>query len=261
MLLRLKLVIWTMIVWTTLCGAFAAASKAADDADAEPVQSIEIDSGITAGIPFSPLQLDGYLNVLFAPGGDLDKSGLRLQVGSEGGTFIQGRTEAQANFLLGYSFASGDNSLTLMSGVGSTHFTAHRVRNVILDWASTAELDTKPTQSTMLSAQASYSTALNEYYSQLDVGYAVTKDLYLSPLVAFLGDDRFQRGRIGGEFSGIKFGSADLGLNAGYLEDLGKPSDEAKAIWADLDSDTRHMRDHDGVVNGAFVGADVSVRY
>jgi hypothetical protein len=112
----------------------------------------------------------------------------------------------------------------------------------------------------MLSAQASYSTALNEYYSQLDVGYAVTKDLYLSPLVAFLGDDRFQQGRVGGEFSGIKFGSAELGLNAGYLEDQGKPSDEAKAIWADLDSDTRRMRDHDSVVNGAFVGADVSVR-
>ena len=197
--------------------------------------------------PFSPIQLDGYLNVLFAPGGDLDKSGLRLQVGGQGGTFIQGPTEAQANFLLGYSFASGDNSLTLMSGVGvqSTHFTGHRVRNVNLEWASSAELDTKPTQSTTLTAQASYSTALNEYYSQLDAGYAVAKDLYLGPFVAFVGDDRFQQGRVGAKFFGIKFGSAELGLNAGYLEDLGKPSD----------------RDHDSVVNGAFVGADVSVRY
>ena len=75
-----------------------------------------------------------------------------------------------------------------MSGIGvqGSHVTAHRVRNVTLDWASSAELDTKPTQSTTLNAQASYSTALNEYYSQLDMGYAIAKDLYAGPLLAFL---------------------------------------------------------------------------
>ena len=150
-----------------------------------------------------------------------------------------------------------------MSGIGvqGSHVTAHRVRNVTLDWASSAELDTKPTQSTTLNAQASYSTALNEYYSQLDMGYAIAKDLYAGPLLAFLGDDRFEQGRVGGKFSGIKFGSAELGLDAGYLEDLGKSFDEDKAIRADLDSEIRHMKDHDSVVSGAFVGADVSVRY
>ena len=93
--------------------------------------------------------------------------------------------KSQGNLLLGYSFVSGDKSLTLMSGIGvqGSHFTAHRVRNVTLDWASSAELDTKPTQSTTLNAQASYSTALNEYYSQLDMGYAIAKDLYAGPLL------------------------------------------------------------------------------
>jgi Cellulose biosynthesis protein BcsS len=85
--------------------------------------------------------------------------------------------------------------------------------------------------------------------------------MYLGPLVAFLGDDRFTQGRVGANFSGIKLGSAELSLNAGYLEDLGTPSDEATEIPA-LDSHTPHMRDRDDdVVNGGFVGAGVSVRY
>ena len=270
---RLRLTIWIVFVWTTLGGGFIAAnpavSKAADDEDTEPTQAVEVDSGITTGIPFSPLQFDGYLDVLFAPSGDLDKSGFRLQVGGEGGDYIQGPTEARASFLLGYSFESGDNSLTLMNGVGvqvqdsqfGVRDRAHRLENVSPDWASSAEADTKPTQSTTLNVQASYSTALNEYYSQVDMGYAVAQDMYFGPLVAFLGDDRFQQGRVGGDFSGIKLGSAELGFNAGYLEDLGKSADEPKLIRVGLDSDARHMRDRGDEVNGEFVGADVSVRY
>jgi hypothetical protein len=271
MLRCLRLTIWIAFVWTTLGGGFVAAnpavSKAADDEDTQPPQAVEVDSGITAGIPFSPLQLDGYFDVMFAPSGDLDKSGFRLQVGGEGGDYIQGPTEAQGSLLLGYSLESGDNSLTLMSGVGvqnsqfNTHDHAHRSRNVSLAWASSAELDTKPTQSTTLNAQADYSTALNEYYSQLDMGYAVAKDMYFGPLVAFLGDDRFTQARIGGAFSGVQLGSATLGFNAGYLEDLGRPSDADKVIRTRSDIDARHTSDRDDEVNGGFIGADVSVRY
>ena len=35
---------------------------------------------------------------------------------------------------------------------------------------------------------------LNEYYSQLDMGYTIAKDLYAGPPFAFLGDDRFEQG-------------------------------------------------------------------
>ena len=272
MLQRLRLTIWIVFVWTTLGGGFIAAnpavSKAADDEDTEPTQAVEVDSGITKGIPFSPLQLDGYLDVLFAPSGDLDKSGFRLQVEGQGGDYNPGPTEAQGNLLLGYSLESGDNSLTLMSGVGvqDSQFSVRdgarqRVQNVSLEWASSAELDIKPTQNTTLNAQVNYSTALNEYFSQMTVGYALGNDMYLGPLVAFLGDDRFTQAHVGADFSGVKLGSATLGLNAGYLYDLGRPSDADKLIPTRSDIDTRHTRDGDNEVNGGFMGADLSVRY
>jgi hypothetical protein len=272
MLLRLQPTIWIVFVWMMLGGRAFAADPAASttDDDTEPVQTIEVDSGITADSPFSPNQLYGYLDILFAPGGDLDKSGFRLRVGSEGGTEapVSG-LNTQASFLLGYSFESETHSLLLMSGVDvqNSQFNAvgraNRVGGTAFGWKGLAQLDTKPTQSTMLNAQASYSTAFNEYYIELETGYAIAKETYLGPMVAFLGDDYFAQGRLGGDLSGIKLGPAEFTFHAGYLQDFfGNTSvDEGKVIRVRLNSETDNPRDPDDEGLGMFAGTDVSVRY
>jgi hypothetical protein len=267
-MLRFKLTVLIVSLWTALGGTALAADLAAGNAadEATPVQWIAIDSGITAISPLSPYRLDGYIDALIAPAGDLDKSGFRLQVGSEDWSYraIQNHQESfglhkEASLLMGYALDRESYSLCIMAGPEVQDGAGSRANSMTtsLGWKSSIELNAQPTQSTILNAQGSYSTASNYFYSQMEVGYAWAGDFYIGPVVAFAGDYPLvgAEGRVGLGASGIKIGGTELGFEGGYSQSLLSADDNVRLL------ESGRLRERNDDQAGIFADMNIYVRY
>jgi hypothetical protein len=271
-MLRFKFTVLIVSLWTALGGTALAADLAAGNAadEATPVQWIAIDSGVTAISPLSPYRLDGYIDALIAPAGDLDKSGFRLQVGSEDWSYrqIQNHQESfglhkEASLLMGYALERESYSLGIMAGPEVQDGAGSRANSMTtsLGWKSSIELNAHPTQSTILNAQGSYSTASNYFYSQMEVGYALTGDFYIGPVVAFAGDYPLvgaaagAEGRVGLGVSGIKIGGTELGFEGGYSQSVLSADDNIGLL------ESGRLRERNDDQAGFFADTNIYVRY
>lgn len=105
-----------------------------------------------------------------------------------------------------------DNSLSTADINNSTVGTTAGVKAV-------AEAYLQPTDLTMFSAYASYSTAHDAYYARVRAGYRVFDNGYMGPELTFLGDEYFGQSRIGAHLSGLQLAAFQLGISGGYGRD------------------------------------------
>jgi hypothetical protein len=200
-----------------------------------PVETVAINAGFTLTNPYSAY---GDFALLWAPTKEgLDKSGFRVRFETADGAYsyidapvplrVYGFGD-EFSLLFGYEFfnASGNTSLLLMGGsnVEQNRVNAfdpiNPVQGTEFGYKAHAELYSNPTTTTMISGEASYSTAFKAYYSQFEVGYALFKpEVFVGPYMAMLGDEHYSQWRLGGSINGLKFGKLELGLYGGYLHD------------------------------------------
>ena len=213
-----------------------AASKSDNDDESQPIETVAIDAGLTGARPYS---LYGNLGILFAPPAGLDVSGFRLRFEAIAGQYsypqdsvrIYGLSE-DIRLLLGYSLNWDENSILLMAGGAVEHAkdlsstasagdsTAPVTPGTHFGLALKTEVNLKPTEQSILYADANYSTAVQEYYVELKAGYAAfSPKLYVGPKVVFLGEKNFNQYRVGAFVGGMKVGKVELGFSGGYLRD------------------------------------------
>jgi hypothetical protein len=208
--------------------------KSADDTS-DTVETVAINAGFTLTNPYSAY---GDFALLWAPTKEgLDKSGFRVRFETADGAYsyldapvalrVYGFGD-EFSLLFGYEFfnASGNTSLLLMGGsnVEQNRVNAfdpiNPVQGTEFGYKAHSELYSNPTTKTMISGEASYSTAFKAYYSQLEVGYApFTPEVFVGPYMAMLGDEHYSQWRLGGSINGLKLGKLEMSFYGGYLHD------------------------------------------
>jgi hypothetical protein len=169
------------------------------------------------------------------PGTDVDfrSSGPRDPWNSESST-IWGR-EQEASFLLGYELVAKRWSLLGLVGRDVLHGSLsqpdpeNEVQGTKWGLKTVAELDSFPTDRTMLYAYASYSTAFRTGELEIKPGYLAFEHLslgalsvgklYVGPHVEFLSDSTSQICKIGAQATAAKIGPLHATVAAGYVHD------------------------------------------
>jgi hypothetical protein len=176
----------------------------------------------------------GLAGALIAPFQDLDKSGLRVFMLGEAGTyrypaegsFIRGVYEA-GDVLAGYGFEGGFYSINLLAGLNAINHTlsavdlTNSVQGTEFGLKVRSDAWINPTPMTLTYGEAEYSTAFRTFYTKAKYGYDFTggKEIFFGPEVGFLGDQRFTQWRVGAHVTQIKFGKVQLDFSAGYAKD------------------------------------------
>jgi cellulose biosynthesis protein BcsS len=78
-----------------------------------------------------------------------------------------------------------------------------------------------PTPQTLVYAEGEYSTAFESYNATLRLGYDITagRQIFLGPMAAVLGNERFDQWRVGAHVSQLKFGRVQVDLMGGFAHD------------------------------------------
>ena len=177
----------------------------------------------------------GYLGGNFAPLGDLQTSGFRFSLFGAAGTYrydsgsgtsIRGTFET-GDFLVGYGFNRDSLSAKFLIGLNvqnhslSSPDPANPVQGTHAGLKLQGDFYANPTPQTMVFGLGSYSTAFQTYYTEFKGGLELfgVKELYLGPEFIAQGNEQYDQWRVGAHVTGIKYGRAELGFGAGYLQD------------------------------------------
>jgi hypothetical protein len=165
-----------------------------------------------------------------AAGGTLRTSGMRVRVEGLAGTYLfdSGAPGAQtrgdqvdAAILGGYEWVTAWSSMAAYGGLavrdsrfsnpdpGHPDGAAFGAKGVLQYYAT-------PSDRTMFSAYASYSSIYDAYYTRLKWGVTAVGPVYIGPEVAALGDDFYRQWRIGVHLTGLRLGAVQLGISGGY---------------------------------------------
>jgi hypothetical protein len=178
--------------------------------------------------------LVGYMGVLYAPFGGMDKSGLRVSAFGLGGDYryhgdpgetFNGRF-VTADVLVGWSHVFNNGAFTVQVGA---NYQNHRIRptdpnNSVVGsetgFKVQGDLWVNPTERTLVYALASYSTAFNTYYSIGRLGYDfIGNGVFFGPEVGGLGNDRTDQFRVGAALTGIKVGPGKVTVSSGWMRE------------------------------------------
>ena len=169
---------------------------------------------------------------LIAPFTDLDTSSFRLAINGikGGGRHHNGETDeidkyefTSADFMVGYAVERDNLSMKFLMGANVADYLlsvpdpTNPMQGTQLGVKFSWELDSEPVKYNMLYAKASYSTAFNTYYAQLQYGYDFTcgSELYVGPELIALGHRNFTEYRLGVHLTEIKLGKVNVGLSGG----------------------------------------------
>ena len=175
--------------------------------------------------------VDASVTVPVGPQAGLD--GLRVKVEALAGQYdykaASGRTttasRTQLSGLVGYEWTWTNARFALFAGptLGNTSLAptdpARRDTGVSIGAKLVAQAWWQPTQKTMTSAYASYSTLSDAYYLQARAGYAVFGNVYAGPEVVLLGDDASSQWRAGAHLTGMRLGPVQVSVSGGYLRE------------------------------------------
>src|SRR6266576_2623424 len=181
----------------------------------------------------------GFMGGNFAPGGNLETSGVRFSVFSAGGVYRYSTTLSNntpttvkgvfetGDVLLGYGFNAEAVSAKLMFGLNMQDQQLNQtdpnnpVQGSKVGAKVQGDLYWSPTEQTMFFGLASFSEVFRTYYSEAKFGYELlgVRELYIGPQAFAQGNLRYDQWRVGGHITGIKIGAAELGFSAGYLRD------------------------------------------
>jgi len=212
--------------------SYAADLAASSDQEDETPRSVLAVTGLDVT---SQGSIFSYGGVLIAPSGDLDKSGFRIWIFGEAGTYkydsvsdvaIRGR-EISLDLLAGYGFEGNNYSINLLIGGSVINHTLsafdpdNPVQGTAVGLKLRGEAWLNPTPQTLAAFEAEYATAFQTHYAKGKLGYDFSsgKEIFFGPEATFLGDERYEQWRIGAHVTGAKLGKIDLELGAGYLQD------------------------------------------
>jgi hypothetical protein len=170
-----------------------------------------------------------------APFAPLDTSGMRIRIAGLGGTYNYissapglGRvygTLADGSFMAGYEWVMKKATVAIFGGPEisanrlSEYDPSNSVKGTRFGFRMGVDFYVQPTDATMLSGVAYYSTNNDAYYGRLKFGFAFAEHLYIGPEIIALGDNYFQQWRFGGHLSGLQLGLLQLGFSGGFLND------------------------------------------
>ena len=169
-----------------------------------------------------------------APFGGFDQSGMRLRLGGVLGqySYVGGNgigrvtgTQSDGSFMVGYEWVTRRASFGVYGGadINNNKIDKIDVNNNSTGQATGAKIaidfNYRPTDYTMFSGVASFSSAHNAYYARFKAGYSIGGQVYVGPEAIFMGDDFFKQWRIGGHLTGAKFGPLQIGAAGGVLVD------------------------------------------
>jgi len=225
--------------WATAYLALTSAAGAADWytgaeelAPPKPQPSVAIDFAFEAT---SQQAVSGAMIGTIAPLSPLAESGLRIRVGGFGGSYVYdayepwvGRVNGyfeQGAAMLGYEWIERLWQFALFGGVEVSHDGIspndpdNTVKGTHAGLKIGADFYARPSDRTMISTIATYSTDHNAYYTRLKFGLAISSGVFAGPEALALGDDFFHQWRGGLHLSGLKFGGVQFGVSGGYLRD------------------------------------------
>lgn len=177
----------------------------------------------------------GVVGAFIAPNKGLDTSGLRVLIAGEAGAykypadggFIRGHYSG-GETLVGYAFEGDNYSINLLAGANAVNHTisdfdpANSVQGTAFGVKARGDAWVNPTAKTMVFGEAEYSTAFKSYYASAKTGYDITTDkqLFVGPMVAVMGNERFNQWRVGAHISQLELGKRlKVDISAGYAND------------------------------------------
>ena len=227
--------------WFTGRGSAAAPSDSGSIFATSPVAStpnddnwiVAVDSSVSGT---SQNSLFGNVVGTFAATGHLKQTGARVRVDALAGSYsyktttapIQSirSTQMAGSGLVGYEWVSRNTTAAIYVGVAaqnvslSTPDPLNKVQGTSIGAKISGEFYTRPSQNTMASGYASYTTLHNSYYTRLKYGWAILDDTYVGPEVAVLGDALYRQIRAGVHITGFKVAGLQFGISGGYVRDF-----------------------------------------
>lgn len=189
----------------------------------------------------------GFLHggVLWSPRG-LAEEGLTLKLvfgsgsyqyrsGALGDVTVTGR-QLSASLMPGWRFKRQGLEITAFAGVDAQQHAlspddpSSSLRGSMVGLRSGFDLWYEPTRTTMLAADASYSTIGDSYTARVAFGWRFLDRIYLGPEAAAFASGDYQQYRFGLHFTGFKTERFELSVGAGYVED----SDDRDGAYARL---------------------------
>ncbi len=176
----------------------------------------------------------GTITATIAPVGNLLTDGLRVRIQGVAGTYsypgaavrqtVTG-VQQEGTVLLGYEWIWQQAALAGYIGMNvrnnelSILDPGNPVVGTGIGTKVAADLYVNPTENTLFTANASYSTLFNAYYARLRAGVAVLPGVFVGPEATLLGDAFFNGWRAGGHVTGFAIGPMKFSLGAGYAFD------------------------------------------
>ncbi|MCX7308778.1 MAG: cellulose biosynthesis protein BcsS, partial [Afipia sp.] len=85
----------------------------------------------------------------------------------------------------------------------------------------------EPTKTTMASANVSFATVGDSYWSPFAYGWRAFERVYIGPEVHAMGDETYRQWRIGVHATALKVGNYEWSFGAGYVDD----SDDRSGLY------------------------------
>jgi hypothetical protein len=200
------------------------------DGAAKAAPTVAIDMAIDVT---SQNALSGALIGTIAPFAPLDQTGMRVRLSGVAGKYDYTSTDLgvingvleQGAFLVGYEWVSRQIKVAGFVGVEAAHNSItpndpnNSVKGTYGGFKVGVDFYSNPTDATMLSSIATFSTNHDAYYGRAKFGVAIANQLYVGPEALLLGDDFFHQWRVGAHASGFQIGPIQAGVSGGYLYD------------------------------------------
>jgi outer membrane immunogenic protein len=163
---------------------------------------------------------------------DLDTSGPRVMILGGGGRYKYNTTGVPfrgtytfGDVLAGYGFEGDNYSLNLLAGLNAVNHTlsdfdpTNTVQGTEVGLKVYGYVHINPTPRTLFFGEADYSTAFETFSTSHKFGYDFFgTEIFIGPEASYFQDERSNETRVGAHVSGIKLGTLQLGVSAGYSD-------------------------------------------
>lgn len=182
--------------------------------------------------------IDGWQNGTFGHGGvvwaprGLNEEGfvLKFLAGSGSYHYLNGSVDTLGiasllDAMPGWHFKRGDVDLSVYAGLDLQNHRlrpddlANQMRGMNAGLRVSADLWWQPTRATMTSANVSYATVGQGFWTRLAYGWRVFEKFYVGPEVHLMGDDTYQQWRAGAHLTALRIGSFEWSFGAGFVSD------------------------------------------
>jgi outer membrane immunogenic protein len=187
---------------------------------------------VFSAIDVARQQFSGWAGGLISLSQDLDTSGPRVMIIGGGGRYkynttgvpVRG-TYSFGDVLAGYGFEGDNYSFNLMAGLNAVNHMLNRedptnsVQGTEAGAKVFANLHINPSAVTLYYGETDYSTAFETFSTYHKLGYDFFgTQIFIGPEASYFRDERSNETRVGGHISGMKLGTLQLGVSAGYSD-------------------------------------------